>query len=156
MPIRSMATTAFHHWIPQSAPWLVKPRPLKPNRCPFSEVHNMSSSGSFEVWMSFSMSLSTSMRKSVTSCASGWFLALSRDFTGESDECGISSSFLSVQVSVEMLCFCTGILMDVSANKSCSCIRLFTRLISATCWQKRKWNYIDVNKVQLLGHWGTI
>ena len=146
MPIRSMATTAFHHWMPQSAPGLVRRCPLKPNLCRLSELSKKSSSWSIVVWISFSMSWSTSIRKSVTSCRCGWALALSWEVDGAADECGISSagSRRSVQVSVKRLCFWTGILIDFSANRSCSCIRLFTRFISATCGQKHEERYIIV------------
>lgn len=139
MPMRSMATKAFHHWMPQSAPWLVRRFPLKkPKCCGFSELCKKSSCFSFEVWISFSISLSTSIRKSVTSFRCDWARFLSWGFTGLVDDCGSSSWRVlgSVKVSVKKLCFCTGILIDFSANKSCSCIRLFTRFISATCWQK--------------------
>lgn len=140
MPIRSMATRAFHHWMPQSAPWLPGRSPLTPKLCRCSEFSKISSSWSFVVWISFSISWSTSIRKSVTSCRCGWALARSWGFK-VADECGISSwgSLRSVYVSVKKLCFWIGILIDFSANKSCSCIRLFTRFISATCWQGQAW-----------------
>lgn len=131
MPIKSMATTAFHHWIPQSAPWLLERRLLKPNLRGFSEE---TSSRSAVVWISLSISLSTSTRKSVTCCTCDRLLSpLVRP-----DECGTSSrgSSRPDRVSVRKLCFGTGILIDFSANRSCSCIRLFTCFISPTCWQK--------------------
>lgn len=137
MPIRSMATTAFHHWMPQSAPWLFRGCPLKPNLCCF-ELSKKVSSWSFVFWISFSISWSTSIRKSVTSCRCGWALDRSWGFTGVEDECGISSWGWLVCNSVKKLCFWTGILMVFSANKSCSCMRLFTRFISVTCWQKHR------------------
>lgn len=134
IPIRSIATTAFHHWIPQSAPLPFGRHCLKPNLCGFSEFFRKASSCS-DVRISLSISLSTSMRKSVTSCRCGWPRARSWGLPGDRGEPGLSSwgSRRSENVSLNKLCFWTGILTYLSAKRSWSCMRLFICFKSATC-----------------------